>query len=110
MADFEIPEDIDNIEYARLAGQWLAQQARPIEPQEHDQKPYSNGKPFPGTISEARAYQERQEQAKHVLAFPGNSEPATRPQLTRADLQEMTPAEINEAHANGQFDEMLGLL
>ncbi|CAM3211397.1 MULTISPECIES: hypothetical protein [Streptomyces] len=110
MADFEIPEDIDNIEYARLAGQWLAQQARPIEPQEHDQKPYSNGKPFPGTISEARTYQEHQEAATHARAFPGMPEPATLPQLTRDDLLKMSPAEINEAHANGQFDEMLGLL
>ncbi|WP_159393688.1 hypothetical protein [Streptomyces albus] len=110
MTTFEIPEDIDNIEYARLVGQFLAQQVRPVESQESSPTLYSNGKTFPGTISEARTYQERQKATMGVLAFPGMPEPATLPQLTRDDLQKMSPTEINEAHANGQLNELLGLI
>ncbi|MGX9228630.1 hypothetical protein [Streptomyces albus] len=110
MTAFEIDPDLDPIEYARKAGEMARAQAPSVEPQEPAQTLYSNGKTFPGTITEAHAYQERQGQAKHVFAFPGKPEPANLPQLTRDDLLEMSPAEINEAHANGQFSQMLGLI
>ncbi|MBA0051461.1 hypothetical protein E0L36_11325 [Streptomyces sp. AJS327] len=70
MTAFDIPADLDPIEYARKAGEMARAQVPNIESQE----------------------------------------PATLPQLTRDDLLEMSPAEINEAHANGQFSQMLGLI
>jgi hypothetical protein len=113
MTAFEIPDDIDTMAYARIAGELAAQEAiseaPSIEATETTPTVYSNGKTFPGTITEARMFQERQEADRHALAFAGHPAPP-RPQLTRADLQEMSPVEINEAHAKRQLDGLLGLI
>ncbi|MEV5984696.1 hypothetical protein AB0L85_06680 [Streptomyces sp. NPDC052051] len=120
MTAFEIPDNIDNNEYARIigkiAGELTAKQASPVEPKEPTPTLYSNGKPFPGTIEDVRMSEKMKQgssyrpQAVMDMQQEFHREVAAATQYTRADLQEMSPAEINAAHANGQLDGLLGLI
>jgi hypothetical protein len=53
------------------------------------------------------------EQTKNKLPMPdvnqGKPAPAAVGQLTKADLESMTPAEINKARAEGRLNELLGI-